>query len=97
MIKIHDYRFFIFEWRFLLYGFLMSFWSSLGQTFFISLFSQEIRNNLNLSHGEFGFYYAIATLASAVTLFWLGKIADKLSVKKLSKLKNVVFSYKTRK
>ena len=84
MIKLHDYRFFIFEWRFLLYGFLMSFWSSLGQTFFISLFSQEIRNNLNLSHGQFGFYYAIATLASAVTLFWLGKTADKLTVKKLS-------------
>ena len=84
MIKINKNSFFSLEWQFLLYGFLMSFWSSLGQTFFISLFSQEIRIDLNLSHGEFGFYYAIATLASAITLFWIGKLADKLSVKRLS-------------
>ena len=84
MIKINKNSFFSLEWHFLLYGFLMSFWSSLGQTFFISLFSQEIRIGLNLSHGEFGFYYAIATLASAITLFWIGKLADKLSVRRLS-------------
>ena len=72
------------EWRFLAYGLLMSFWSSLGQTFFISLFSQEIRTSLNLSHGEFGSHYAIATTASALTLFWLGKLADSVSVPRLS-------------
>ena len=48
------------EWRFLVYGLLMSFWSSMGQTFFISLFSQEIRTSLDLTHGEFGSHYAIA-------------------------------------
>ena len=68
------------EWRFLLYGLLMSFWSSLGQTFFISLFSQDIRAALELTHGEFGSYYAFATTASALTLFWLGKLADTVSV-----------------
>ena len=72
------------EWRFLLFGFLMSFWSSLGQTFFISLFSSEIRADLGLSHGGFGSYYAIATTASALTLFWLGKLADTVSVPRLS-------------
>ena len=72
------------EWRFLAYGLLMSFWSSLGQTFFISLFSQEIRTSLNLSHGEFGSHYAIATTASALTLFWMGKLADSVSVPRLS-------------
>ena len=72
------------EWRFLTYGLFMSFWSSLGQTFFISLFSQEIRTSLNLSHGEFGSHYAIATTASALTLFWLGKLADSVSVPRLS-------------
>ena len=72
------------EWRFLLFGFLMSFWSSLGQTFFISLFSSEIRADLGLSHGGFGSYYAIATTASALTLFWLGKLADTISVPRLS-------------
>lgn len=72
------------EWRFLLYGLLMSFWSSLGQTFFISLFSPQIRSALGLSHGGFGSWYAAATLASAVCLFWLGKLADSVSVPRLS-------------
>ena len=72
------------EWRFLLYGLLMSFWSSLGQTFFISLFSHDIRTSLDLTHGEFGSYYAFATTASALTLFWLGKLADTVSVPRLS-------------
>ena len=72
------------EWRFLVYGALMSFWSSIGQTFFISLFSLEIRTELSLSHGEFGGYYAVATLISALTLFWIGKQADKLTVFRLS-------------
>ena len=72
------------EWRFLTYGALMSFWSSIGQTFFISLFSLEIRTELFLSHGEFGGYYAFATMVSAITLFWLGKLADRLTVCRLS-------------
>lgn len=62
----------------------MSLWSSFGQTFFISLFSAEIRSSLSLTHGEFGGYYAIATTASALTLFWLGKLADTVSVLRLS-------------
>ena len=72
------------EWRFLLYGLLMSFWSGFGQTFFISLFGAEIRQGLQLSHGDFGSYYAIATTLSAITLFWLGKLADTISVSRLS-------------
>ncbi len=72
------------EWRFLLFGILMSIWSSFGQTFFISLFSFEIRNELGLTHGAFGSYYAIATTLSACTLFWLGKLADSISVPRLS-------------
>lgn len=72
------------EWRFMLFGGLMAAWSSLGQTFFISLFSAEIRSALSLSHGDFGTYYAIATAASALTLVVLGKFADTVPVRKLS-------------
>ena len=72
------------EWRFLLFGMAMAFCSSLGQTFFISLFSAEIRGELGLSHGAFGTYYAIATTASAVSLLWLGKLADTMRVEKLA-------------
>ena len=72
------------EWRFLLFGAMMAMWSSLGQTFFISLFSRQIRETLSLSHGDFGSYYALATIASAFTLVWLGKLADTIPVRRLS-------------
>ena len=62
----------------------MAFWSSLGQTFFISLFSGQIRQTLNISHGDFGAYYAIATTASALSLIWLGKLADTMRIEKLT-------------
>ena len=62
----------------------MAFWSSLGQTFFISLFSGQIRAALDLSHGDFGTYYALATTASAISLIWLGKLADTMRLEKLA-------------
>ncbi|MGB2469149.1 MAG: MFS transporter, partial [Candidatus Puniceispirillaceae bacterium] len=58
--------------------------SSLGQTFFISLFSGQIRAALDLSHGDFGTYYALATTASAISLIWLGKLADMMRLEKLA-------------
>ena len=79
-------RFIRVEWRFLLFGMIMAFWSSLGQTFFISLFSNDIRGALGLSHGDFGTYYAIATTASAISLLWLGKLADTMRLEKLALL-----------
>ena len=77
-------EFILTEWRFLLFGLLMAFWSSLGQTFFISLFSGQIRAALDLSHGDFGTYYALATTASAISLIWLGKLADMMRLEKLA-------------
>ena len=81
---IGNREFVLTEWRFLLFGLLMAFWSSLGQTFFISLFSEQIREVLDLSHGDFGAYYALATTASAISLIWLGKLADTMRLEKLA-------------
>ena len=81
---IGNREFILTEWRFLLFGLLMAFWSSLGQTFFISLFSRQIRAALDLSHGDFGTYYALATTASAISLIWLGKLADMMRLEKLA-------------
>ena len=81
---IGNREFVLTEWRFLLFGLLMAFWSSLGQTFFISLFSGQIRAALDLSHGDFGTYYALATTASAISLIWLGKLADVMRLEKLA-------------
>ena len=72
------------EWQLLLFGFLMTFWSSPGQTFLISLFSGEIRAELGLSDGEFAGIYSLATLASAIVMVWSGTLADKVDLKKLS-------------
>ena len=72
------------EWRLLLFGFLMTFWSSPGQTFLISLFSGEIRAEMGLSDGEFAGIYSLATLASAVVVIWSGALADRIDLKRLS-------------
>ena len=72
------------EWQLLLFGFLMTFWSSPGQTYLISLFSGEIRAELGLSDGEFAGIYSLATLASAVVMVWSGTLVDKIDLKKFS-------------
>ncbi|WP_339758897.1 MFS transporter [uncultured Hoeflea sp.] len=61
-------------------GFLLTFFSSFGQTYFISLSAGEIRSEYGLSHGGFGTIYMLATLASAATLPQIGKIVDRISV-----------------
>jgi len=70
------------EWRLLLFGFVMTFGSSLGQTYFIGLFGGDIRHDLQLSHGEFGAIYSAATLTSAIALLWTGSLIDRVELKR---------------
>ena len=62
--------------RWLAGAFALTFFSSVGQTFFIALFAGEIRAAHDLSHGGFGLLYMVATLASALTLVALGRVVD---------------------
>ncbi|MGB7431631.1 MAG: MFS transporter [Ahrensia sp.] len=62
----------------------MTLFSAYGQTFFISLSAGEIRAEYGLSHGQFGTLYMIATLGSALTLPWLGRIVDIYSAAKVA-------------
>jgi len=71
-----------FRWLYIV--FILTFCSAFGQTFFISLYSAEIRNTFNLSHGEWGLIYSTATLASAVIILFVGGYADKVSAKVMS-------------
>ncbi|MGD1876448.1 MAG: MFS transporter [Kiloniellaceae bacterium] len=64
--------------RLLAFGVLMTFCSSVGQTFFISLFSGEIRGAFDLSDGDFGSLYSLGTLASAAMLLWAGRLIDRV-------------------
>ena len=66
--------------RWIVGGFLLTFFSSFGQTFFISLSAGDIRAEHGLSHGQFGGLYMIATLASALTLPQLGKVVDRVRI-----------------
>ena len=72
--------------RWLIAGFLLTFASSFGQTYFIALSGGELRAAFELSHGDFGSLYTIATLASAATLVWLGQIADRMRLRSLGAL-----------
>ncbi|PJR14336.1 MFS transporter [Sinorhizobium meliloti] len=67
--------------RWLAGGFLLCFFSSFGQTFFISLSAGDIRREFGLSHGAFGSIYMGATLLSALTLPQLGRIVDHASAR----------------
>ena len=66
--------------RWLAGGLFLTVFSSFGQTFFISLFSGEIRETYELTDGQFGTIYMIATLASAATLVFAGKTVDRFTV-----------------
>ncbi|WDR05346.1 MFS transporter [Devosia rhodophyticola] len=57
-------------------GFLLTLFSSFGQTFFIGLSGNDLRDTFGLSGGAFGGIYMLATLASAATLPWLGRSLD---------------------
>jgi len=66
------------NFKIIIFGFVFTFFSSIGQSFFIGLFNSNIREELNISHGEFGTIYGVATLCSSITLIWLGKKIDDL-------------------
>lgn len=58
------------------FGWLLTFFSSFGQTFLISLFVPFILADLVLTKTEFGGYYAIATIIASLLLLRFGHIID---------------------
>jgi len=68
------------NFKIIIFGFVFTFFSCIGQSFFIGLFNFNIREELNITHGEFGTIYGIATLSSSLTLIWLGKKIDDLKL-----------------
>jgi MFS family permease len=72
--------------RWLFGGFLLMFWSSFGQTFFIGLFAGDIRADFGLSHGDFGGIYMAGTIASAATMIWFGSTVDRYPPARIASL-----------
>ena len=64
------------NFKIILFGFVFTFFSSFGQSFFLGLFNAPIRNELGITHGQFGSIYAAATIFSSLLLIWVGKKID---------------------
>ena len=62
--------------KIIIFGFIFTFFSSFGQSFFLGLFNAPIRNELGITHGQFGNLYATATICSSLLLIWVGKKID---------------------
>ena len=74
------------------FGFIFTFFSSFGQSFFLGLFNPSIRSELGISHGEFGSVYAIATIFSSLLLVWFGKKIDEIKIFQYSLIVVVLLS-----
>ena len=64
----------------IIFGFIFTFFSSFGQSFFLGLFNAPIRNELGITHGQFGNIYATATIFSSLLLIWIGKKIDEFQI-----------------
>jgi predicted MFS family arabinose efflux permease len=62
--------------KIIVFGFIFTFFSSFGQSFFLGLFNAPIRNELGITHGQFGSIYAVATIFSSLLFIWAGKKID---------------------
>ena len=71
--------------RWLAAGMMLTFTSSFGQTFFISIFSGEILSTFDLSHGSWGAIYAAGTFGSAIAMLWAGGLTDRFRVRALAR------------
>ena len=72
------------NFKVILFGFIFTFFSSFGQSFFIGLFNSSIRDALSITHGQFGSIYASATLLSSFILVWIGKKIDDINILKFA-------------
>ncbi|MGB8500123.1 MAG: MFS transporter [Pantoea agglomerans] len=58
--------------------------SSFGQTYFVSLYGQDLRQAFGLSDGGLGGLYAAGTVISAVTLTWAGRMIDYTTTRRFT-------------
>jgi len=72
------------NFKVILFGFIFTFFSSFGQSFFLGLFNPSIRDALSITHGQFGSIYASATLLSSFILVWIGKKIDDINILKFA-------------
>lgn len=80
-----DYiKFFLNNKRLISFGFILTFFSSFGQTFLLSLYVPKIISDFELTNSFFGGLYAIATVGSSFILAYVGKLIDNSDLRKYS-------------
>ena len=72
--------------RWIAAAFVLTFFSTIGQTSFIGGSAGHVRSEYGLSNGAWGVVYMIGTLGSALTLPYLGVIVDRLTVRNVALL-----------
>ena len=77
----------------IVFGFIFTFFSSFGQSFFLGLFNSSIRETLSITHGQFGSIYAFATLLSSFLLIWVGKKIDDINIFKFAFYVTLLLSF----
>ncbi len=77
----------------IVFGFIFTFFSSFGQSFFLGIFNTSIRETLSITHGQFGSIYAAATLCSSLLLIWLGKKIDDINIFRFSIYVTLLLSF----
>jgi len=77
----------------IIFGFIFTFFSSFGQSYFLGLFNSSIRETLSITHGQFGTIYASATLLSSLFLIWVGKKIDDVNVFKFAIFVTILLSF----
>ena len=77
----------------IIFGFIFTFFSSFGQSFFLGLFNSSIRDTLSITQGQFGSIYASATLLSSFILIWVGKKIDDINIFKFAFFVTLLLSF----
>ena len=77
----------------IIFGFIFTFFSSFGQSFFLGLFNSSIRDTLSITQGQFGSIYASATLLSSFLLIWVGKKIDDINIFKFAFFVTLLLSF----
>lgn len=78
------WRLFQRETPLLTYGVSLTFLSSVGQTFLVSLFVPHFLAEFALDEGSFGLLYAGATLVSGLLLPWIGQRMDRMHLRRFT-------------
>ena len=81
------------SFKVIIFGFIFTFFSSFGQSFFLGLFNTNIRETLSITHGQFGSIYASATLLSSFLLIWVGKKIDDINIFKFAFYVTLLLSF----